>query len=440
MNYKKMVKPYEKDLINTLKYLVSFPSFKDPSTINENTPYGKSVDDALNAFAKIGEMYGFMVEKSKRYVELSYGQSGPIIEIFGHLDVVPVDKSNNRDPFTVTSDKNNLYGRGVADDKGPLLASFYAIKALKDNDLIPDNVQIKIFAGGDEECGGTCLEDYLTNHPAPTFGFTPDSAFPLVYGEKGIGNILLKKSIKLKHIVMIKGGNAANTVIGKAIFKVDNINEIKSQIKTPHEINNDEITFIGLAAHGSRPELGKNAFLLGLLELGKINHDDEAIKLAETFLDYNGKKLNAYAHGEHLLDTTYNVGVVDYQNEIFLLKINFRYPEKVDATELVNQVIKTLDANLVSENHSPCLLHDLKSKLVTSLLDAYYQETNDTSKPVTSGGGTYAKEVKNTIAFGAEFPGDDYKMHEADEYIPIKALNKSMVIYAHAIHNLIKQK
>ena len=38
------------------------------------------------------------------------------------------------------------------------------------------------------------------------------------------------------------------------------------------------------------------------------------------------------------------------------------------------------------------------------------------------GGGTYAREMENAIAYGALYPGDPDVMHEADEFIRIDRL------------------
>ena len=54
------------------------------------------------------------------------------------------------------------------------------------------------------------------------------------------------------------------------------------------------------------------------------------------------------------------------------------------------------------------------------------------------GGGTYAKESKNTIAFGSHFPGREDHIHEANEKIHLEDLRKSISIYASAIDELGK--
>ncbi len=387
-------------------------------------------------------MFGFKSSKSKRYAELCIGSNGPLIEIFGHMDVVPVNKIPGRDMFKVMNKDGVLYGRGVADDKGPLLAAFYAVKALKDNGLIKD-CRIKIFAGGDEERGCSCLHSYFheDNKEAPSYGFTPDSEFPLVYGEKGIMNLSISKNVNLPHIKSIKGGTAINVVIPTCDFEVDNIDEIKDKIKSNHSINGNVITFIGKAAHGATPELGINAFVIGMKELGSIYNNSEMINIAECLMDTKGKKLNAYTNCKNLKESSYNTGIVEYSNNLLTIKINARLPEEPSYKELAKAIAETLKFEIKEVNYTPYLFMPLDSDLVKNLVNAYQEETNDlTNKPTISGGGTYAKEAKNTLAFGPAFPGVNFEEHQDNEHIKVEHLNLAMAIYAHAIFNLMNIK
>ncbi|WRK54300.1 M20/M25/M40 family metallo-hydrolase [Coprobacillaceae bacterium CR2/5/TPMF4] len=86
-------------------------------------------------------------------------------------------------PFEVVIKDGKLYGRGVADDKGPLIASYYAAKIV--NSLnIPTKMKTRVIFGCNEELGSSCVKYYFTKMPYPTMGFTPDAGFPVVYGEK----------------------------------------------------------------------------------------------------------------------------------------------------------------------------------------------------------------------------------------------------------------
>jgi succinyl-diaminopimelate desuccinylase len=52
------------------------------------------------------------------------------------------------------------------------------------------------------------------------------------------------------------------------------------------------------------------------------------------------------------------------------------------------------------------------------------------------GGGTYARTMPNTVAFGICFPGDTDTCHMPDEYIEVDKFMLSIRIMAHAIVRL----
>ena len=79
-----------------------------------------------------------------------------------------------------------------------------------------------------------------------------------------------------------------------------------------------------------------------------------------------------------------------------------------------------------------------ESPLVEALCKAYTDVTGDTeNKPLVIGGGTYAKSLKNIIAFGPEKPGVDYRIHGADEYTLVSEVEEAVLIYMEAIKNLL---
>ena len=74
-------------------------------------------------------------------------------------------------------------------------------------------------------------------------------------------------------------------------------------------------------------------------------------------------------------------------------------------------------------------------------MKAYKAETHHFfAKPITIGGGTYAKHCENTVAFGALFPGRESVMHQPDEFMPVDDVVQSSLIYARAIYLLGKLK
>ena len=198
---------------------------------------------------------------------------------------------------------------------------------------------------------------------------------------------------------------------------------------------------LGKACHGSTPELGENAALILLVALGEVYHLDLLSNIGTKLQDTTGKSFGCFVHSDLLKDTTYCVGMISYENNNLTFSVNFRYPENVNSEEIIarfDEEFKT--TSKVDGEPSHYLLYDPNSLLVKTLLKAYREETKDMSEPLTTGGGTYAKHAKNTIAFGALFPGRVSTMHEPNEYMPLEDFYLSAAIYAHAIDLLGKIK
>ncbi len=447
MNYKKLLEPYKIDMLDALRRFVQIPSVYDEKTITKEMPFGKDVNDALTYVARLGERFGFDVDRCDGYAtELTIGEGEKTIGIYAHADVVPVTGEWKYGPFVPTIENGNIYGRGTSDDKGPMIAAFYAVKALKDNGLLR-GYKVKIVVGGDEERGSSCLDYYFNNlkKEAPTYGFTPDSDFPLIYGEKAILDFWPTLNVKIPHVKSLKGGVATNAVCDKVQIELDSASEYVSYLKNKNvnfEVNGNTVTVIGKACHGSTPELGVNAALIALETLGELYNVPEILLIGQKLKDSSGKAFDCYTHSDLLKDTTFCVGMISYDGSKLTFSVNFRYPENVDPKAVISKFDSTFAVKSTPKGEpSHYLLFDPKSKLVQTLLEAYRAESGDKkSEPLTTGGGTYAKHAKNTIAFGALFPGRESTMHEPNEYMPLEDFYLSAVIYAHAIDLLGKLK
>lgn len=92
--------------------------------------------------------------------------SAKTVLFYGHYDVViaDIDKSKrwNTDPFTLTSLDGFLYGRGVSDNKGPVLAALYAAAELSDQHSLGCNIVFLI--EGEEESGSQGFADTIERH------------------------------------------------------------------------------------------------------------------------------------------------------------------------------------------------------------------------------------------------------------------------------------
>ena len=81
---------------------------------------------------------------------------------------------------------------------------------------------------------------------------------------------------------------------------------------------------------------------------------------------------------------------------------------------------------------------DKNSRVIRSLLAAYREQTGDMGEPLVVGGGTYARAMKNIVAFGPGRPGRASTEHEADEHLPVEELLRLREIYRAAPSELTR--
>ena len=63
--------------------------------------------------------------------------------------------------------------------------------------------------------------------------------------------------------------------------------------------------------------------------------------------------------------------------------------------------------------------------------------TGDTVNPImTIGGGTYARLLKNAVAYGASLPGRETVAHMVDEYMSLLDLETACLVYISALEKL----
>ena len=69
-----------------------------------------------------------------------------------------------------------LYGRGVSDDKGPVVCALLAMKAVRELGL-PWSANARLILGTDEESGSADIAYYYAREPYAPYAFTPDADF-----------------------------------------------------------------------------------------------------------------------------------------------------------------------------------------------------------------------------------------------------------------------
>ena len=453
IDFKSEVLKIKDQMIEDIKMLCAIPSTQDDNTVAEFAPFGKANRQALDAMLKIGKRDGFKVEDVDGYAgHIDIGEGNETFGILGHLDVVPVNEIGwDSDPFEVIIKDDKLYGRGVADDKWPLLAGYYAAKIINSLNL-PVKMKIRVIFGCNEELGSRCVKYYFSKKPYPKMGFTPDASFPVVYGEKAGGEFVIEGNVEKGGLIYLSAGNRANIVpetceaviCGNYKQYVDSyksflsINDLTGDIE--EEGNHTKLVLKGKSAHASTPEEGINAVVYLCKYLATVVDNKLVNFILEYLDDCNGKKLGI-DHVGVMGPLTLNLGIISYCKENFKITLDLRCPHDMDFDNMISK-FQTVCANYgfnESHNIGKALYVDPDSKLIKTLHEAYVNVTGDTvNKPQTMGGGTYAKSMPNCVAFGAEFLGEDNLIHGNNENIKIESLLKATEIYCQAIYNLIK--
>ena len=446
--YDKLTLKYENDMVENLRKYVKIPSVYSDVTKDEQNPFGIEVTKALNFIYELAKTDGFKATNyDNMVVEIIAGdESTKNVTIMAHADVVPEGEGWDQDPFEAVERNGVFYGRGVADDKGPLLSAYYGMKALRDNGMI-NGYHVRFLVGGNEESGSLGMIHYFhdLNKVQPDLGFSPDSAYPLTYGEKGIIGFEATSKVNLSEVFSIDGGLAHNAVIEKCVVEMKKDEGFVSFLKknkVKYELKELDdrfvVTFIGQSAHGSVPWMGVNAGLIALDMLGQYFGNKELLHAYQCFSGPRGEGVKANAYSKDMFDNSLCVGFVKLHNGELKLSINFRYVNTVTEEEMINAFVensKPMDIKVLGT--SPLLFYPLDSLLISTLMHAYQEESGDyETQPMTSGGGTYAKEADNVVAFGMQLPGWDSKMHAPGECVERSNLVKSMAIYARAIEEL----
>lgn len=455
INFKNEVALIKEDLIEDIKKLCSIPSVQDDSTVGPMQPFGSTCREALDMMLSFAKRDGYKCHDEDGYAgHIDIGESNDMIGILGHVDVVPANFDGfDSDPFTVVIKDNKLVGRGVADDKGPLLAAYYAAKIVHKN--TPNTLRkTRIIFGCNEEMGSSCVKHYFKKQPFPTCGFTPDAGFPVVYGEKAGCFAQYTGSIDCNTVISINAGQRVNVVPEICEFVLNGLkenyetsfnnylstNNLEGSIQN-HLDNSTKFTILGKSAHASTPEFGVNAIVLACKYIHTIC-SNPLVDFIATKLDKSDASSAGLYHKGEMGELTLSIGIINYNDKNFSISIDMRAPHDMDFDNF-KSVLNTFAIKYdfkVDLDVGKYLFVDQNSNLIKTLHSAYTLVTGDDSKPQAVGGGTYAKQMPNCVAFGPQFPHEDNHIHEDNESIDIDSLITSTEIYARAIYDLVTKK
>ncbi len=465
---------YSSKLVPLLTEVLRFP------TVEGNT---EARDQQQKWIEKVGTELGFTVRHAGLIteVELPANTNAPVLGLVVHGDVQPVNPAEwTFPPFSGVEKNGVVYGRGSADDKGGLVQALLAMAALRDS-KVPRTHTIRLLVGSDEESTNLDITSYLKTHSAPELSLVLDSAFPVVVGEKAWSAFTvtaddpytIKASASSQSgfaVTKLDAGLAASIVPSQAVAvlewhgsapELDRVVEQLKQTRAPADYklsverngNTVTVTAHGRSAHaGVNIEGGRNALVfLGQALHGKLLQSQAADLLL--FAEESGKDI----YGSGLGLTTNDPLWGHYAVNVATIKPAKDHPEALTLTTNIRALPAMwgeplhdfLTKRLAEFNAShdekftsggffgdPPLVFDPNAKLVKRLMADYTRATGEKVPPAISGGGTYAKRLPHSIAFGMWFPGKPYPGHDVDEQITVRDLNRGVDVLIEALSDI----
>ena len=426
---------------------------------SEDAPHGPGPERARVRGMEIMEELGFESHDCDRMI--AYAEAGnkdKFIGIIGHLDIVPIGDGWISDPLTVTEKDGYLVGRGVLDDKGPLVMAAYAAKHVLETKNCKYGV--RIIMGLDEETGMTDVDHYCRTQKIPLASFTPDASFPVCYGEKGrVSMRLFSEPVDGGAIIDFGYGVAENAVPDKAhaLIRKEYAEKIENAAKNKWiscEVTDDGVVVNakGIPAHAAMPENGHSAgreLAQFLLSLGILNKAETGamhyiVKLTDS---HTGEQFKINSSDAIFGPLSIVSGMAGMKNGRIYADFDSRIPESITPDEVIERICDKgaqfgMTDPQIMDRTKPFHI-DPEGPLVRLLSDAYSEVTGEDGKPFAMAGGTYSKHLPNCVSFGPEKPVMDYAdwvggCHERNEGMLIDDMIKACMIYDNAISKLME--
>ena len=445
----RLLDAYRAEFTEKLREWVRIPSVQGET--EDGAPFGREVRHMLDTAEADAKAMGFPVRDFDGYAcDITLGSRPEMIAVLGHLDVVPAGDGWNYPPFGAEMDGTRIYGRGTSDDKGPALASLYAMRAIREAG-IPLKKSIRLILGCNEETDWKDMEWYSAHAEIPAVGFSPDASFPVINTEKAIIHLRFTapETDSGLQVAEMATGERPNVIPGECTAVVRGGEELAGKVREWSREKNlpvtaevvpegVRITAEGIPGHSAYPEGRRNAIGMMICLLRDLGAEGPLKVLADAVgMTHDGSGLGCACSDEVSGPLTCNMGILHLKDGAWTGTLDMRCPVNADLPALRDAAkahlpgfeVETLE--MKPAHHVPA-----DSELVTQLLAAYEEETGLPGETIATGGGTYAKVLSQGVAFGATFPDDEDLAHQANEYADMDRLVTAAKIYANALIRL----
>jgi succinyl-diaminopimelate desuccinylase len=421
----------------------------------ENAPFGAGAKAALDKTLELAAGMGLATKNCDNYIgyaELAGAEKDKYLATICHVDVVPAGNGWDGDPFTMRVKDGWLLGRGVSDDKGPMVTTLYALKFLKEEGVAL-RYPIRAIAGDNEETGMKDVEYYLAHEPAPVFCFTPDAEFPVCNGEKGhFGATFTSPAFGEEGVILEFEGGVANNAVpdrASALVRTD-ISKLTNAPNITLEPEGDcvRIRGWGKSGHAAMPAGTVNAIALVadyMLANGLGCAAERAYleALHKLHCSTAGEGLGIACEDGPFGPLTIIGGRMYKQDGRFVQTMDCRFPTTTDGETLENTVRAAVgEAGTLTVGRADAPFYiEADTPAIRACIDTYNEVTGENATPFTMGGGTYARHFPYAVSFGPEhndmqLPDFGGPMHGANEAAPLDKLLEALKIYILALLRL----
>ncbi|MGC8849074.1 MAG: M20 family metallo-hydrolase [Candidatus Bathyarchaeia archaeon] len=316
---------------------------------------------------------------------------GRTLWIITHLDVVPPGdlKLWNTDPFMVELKDGKLYGRGVEDNQQSLVASYMAVKALRDSNVVPSK-RIGLLLVSDEETGSERGLKYVLSKRRDLFG------------EKDF-------------YIVPDGGNSDGTLVEIA---EKSILWLRFQV-------------IGRQGHGSRPDLAVNSFKAGSYLVTRLDQlysiFDELYEVPTSTFEPTKKEANVP-----------NINTIPGEDIFYM---DCRILPKINVDEVIdciNGMVKDIESEFKVKAYVSAVQRadaapptPPDSPAVEALLKAIKAVSGRDGRPMGIGGGTVAAILRREGFPAVVWATMDETAHQPNEYCILKNLINDAKVFLH---------
>ena len=207
------------------------------------------------------------------------------------------------------------------------------------------------------------------------------------------------------------------------------------------------VNCVGKSAHASQPDSGTNAVTAMIKMLASLKTDDKTAQSFGTlsrlfpFGETDGASVGVKMSDDVSGALTFVHSIASYDGKKYAGKFDIRFPVSQTVSKVRENIEKKLAKSGVSltgfsgvEGHYV----DENSDFIKTLLGTYERVTRKKGRCIAIGGGTYVHETEGGVAFGAEFIGDDNRMHGANERMSMELFKMNTLMYAEAIIDLCR--